>query len=95
MLGESGFTLTCNVSGADHLNPFIIYQWTKLTQSTQTQIQNGSDSTTISFSPLRVSDVGRYTCQATIRSPYLNNDIIRTDSVLLSEFHINYIIQYS
>ena len=75
MLGESGFTLLCYVSGADDLNSFITYQWTK-DNGTQTQIQDGPDPRTISFAPLRVSDVGQYTCQATIRSPDLNNDLI-------------------
>ena len=75
MLGESGFTLTCCVIGADRLNPFIIYQWTK-DNGTQTQIQDGSNPRTVSFHPLRVSDAGRYTCQATISSASLSNDIV-------------------
>ena len=79
ILGESGFTLTCCVSGADYFNPFITYQWTK-GNGTQTQIQDGSNPRTISFVPLRVSDVGRYTCQARISSPYLNNDLMQTGS---------------
>ena len=90
MLGGSGFTLTCCVSGADHLDPFNFYQWTK-DNGTQTQIQDGPDPRTISFATLSVSDVGWYTCQATIQSPHLNNSIIRSgsqDIVALSEFHV-------
>ena len=98
MLGHNGYTLTCSVSGAENLNPFVTYQWTK-DNGTQTQIQDGSDPRTISFTPLRLSDVGRYTCQASISSPYLNSDIIETgflDVTILSKFvfinnHINII----
>ena len=88
MLGESGFTLTCCVIGADHLNPFITYQWTK-DNGTQTQIQDGSNPRTVSFHSLRVSDAGRYTCQATISSASLSNDIVWSashDVRVLSEF---------
>jgi hypothetical protein len=76
VLGESGYTLTCCVLGADNLiNPFITYQWTK-DNGTETQIQDGSNPRTVSFDPLRVSDAGRYTCQARISSTSLQNDII-------------------
>ena len=88
MLGQSGYSLTCGISGSANLNSSIIYQWTK-NNGTQTQIQVGDDPKVLSFSPLRLSDAGRYTCQATVSSPYLNNNIIRTDSqdvTLQSEF---------
>ena len=68
----------CTVSGAENLNPSITYQWTK-NNGTQTQIQVGTYQV-LSFSPLRLSDAGRYTCQATVRSSYLNNNITVTDS---------------
>ena len=65
VLGESGYSLTCDVTvtGADAGNPSITYQWTK-NNGTQTQV--GTDRV-LSFSPLRLSDAGRYiyTCQAT------------------------------
>ena len=77
MLGQNGYSLTCGVSGAGNLNPTITYQWTK-NNGTQTQIQVGANSGVLSFSPLRLSDAGQYTCQATISSPYLNDDIITT-----------------
>ena len=57
----------------------ITYQWTK-SNGSQIQIQVGDDPKVLSFSPLRLSDAGRYTCQATVSSPYLHNDIIITDS---------------
>ena len=60
MLGQSGYSLTCNVAIDASLNS-ITYLWTK-NNGTQTQI--GTDRV-LSFSPLRLSDAGRYTCQAT------------------------------
>ena len=88
MLGERGYTLTCCVIGGENLNPFITYQWTK-NNGTETQIQDGSNPRTISFDPLRVSDAGRYTCQARISSASLSNDFTGSafhDFTILSEF---------
>ena len=75
-LGQSGYSLTCGVTGAENLSPSITYQWTK-NNGTQTQV--GADRV-LSFSPLRLSDVEQYTCQATVSSPYLNNDITTMDT---------------
>ena len=78
----------CSVSGAENLNPSITYQWTKNMNGTQTQIQVGADNI-LSFSPLRLSDAGWYTCQATVSSPYFNNNITMIDTedvALQSEF---------
>ena len=61
MLGESGYSLTCDATVTGTANPSITYQWTK-NNGTQTQV--GTDRV-LSFSPLRLSDAGRYTCQAT------------------------------
>ena len=77
-LGQSGYSLTCGVTGAENLSPSITYQWTK-NNGTHTQLRVGTDRV-LSFSPLRLSDAGRYTCQANVSSPYLNNDIIITDT---------------
>ena len=92
MLGQSGYSLMCSISGAEHISPNITYQWTK-NNGTQTQIQVGADPKVLSFSPLRLSDAGRYTCQATVSSPYLNDDITRMDLqdvTLQSEFIVKY-----
>ena len=79
MLGQNGYSLTCGVNGANNLNHTTAYQWIK-NNGTQTQIQVGSDPKVLSFSPLSLSDAGLYTCQATVSSPYLNNDITMVDS---------------
>ena len=75
-MGQSDYSLICGITGAENLNPSITYQWTK-NNGTQTQV--GTDIV-LSFSPLRLSDAGQYTCQATISSPYLNNNIIMMDT---------------
>ena len=65
ILEENGYSLelTCDatVTGADAGNFSITYLWTK-DNGTQTQV--GTDRV-LSFSPLRLSDAGQYTCQAT------------------------------
>ena len=96
MLGQSDYSLTCGVTGAENLDPSITYQWTK-NNGTLTQIQVGADPRVLSFSSLRFADAGRYTCQATVSSPYLNNDITMTDSqdiTLQSEFSYIIIISH-
>ena len=87
MLGQS-YSLICGVTGAENLNSSITYQWTK-NNGTQTQVPNGAK--TLSFSTLRFSDAGQYSCQATVSSPYLKNFITIMDSqnvTLQSEFYI-------
>ena len=79
ILGQSGYSLTCGVGGVANLNPSIIYQWTK-NNGTQTQIQVRPDPKILSFSPLRLSDAGRYTCQVTVSSPYLKNNFTLINS---------------
>ena len=96
MLGQSGYSHTCGVTGAENLNPSITYQWTK-NNGTLTQIQIGADPKVLSFSSLRFSDAGQYTCQTTVSSPFLNNDITMTDSqdiTLQSEFRCSIIISH-
>ena len=62
VLGQSGYSLTCDVTVTGTANPSITYQWTK-NNGTQTQV--GTDRV-LSFCPLRLSDTGQYTCQATV-----------------------------
>ena len=77
VLGQNGYMLICSVSGAENLNPTITYQWTR-NNGTQTQV--GTNSNTLSFSPLRLSDVGQYTCEVTISSSFLNSEITMDSS---------------
>ena len=72
MVGQTDNILTCDVSGADNLNPTIAYLWTRDDGHTQTQVGTNSNLT---LSSLRFSHVGDYTCNVTIYSTLLNNNI--------------------
>ena len=71
--GQS-YQLTCSLSGAENLNPMIVFHWTKNSGSGQTQV--GTNSNTLSFTPLRLSDAANYVCSVTIASNYLTGNII-------------------
>ena len=71
MVGHTGNTLTCDVSGANNLNPTITYQWTR-TGATVPDIS----SEMFNLSPLRLSQAGVYTCRATVSSSLLNRNSI-------------------
>ena len=70
MLGQTGNTLTCDVFGADNLNPTITYKWTR-----NGEIVPESNSRTVNLSPLTLSSAGKYTCNVTVSSTLLNSDI--------------------
>ena len=63
MLGQSSYSLTCGVTVTGTAYPSITYQWTKDNGNQTIQVGTGR---VLSFSPLRLSDAGRYTCQATV-----------------------------
>ena len=68
------YQLTCSGSGAENLNPTITYRWTKNNGSGQIQV--GANSSTLSFTPLRLSDAASYVCEVTISSSYLSGNIV-------------------
>ena len=66
VLGQSGYFLICGVTDTGAENTSFTYQWTKNSGThTQIDLQVGTDRV-LSFSPLRLSDAGRYTCVATV-----------------------------
>ena len=67
-VGQTGTTLTCNVFGADNLNPTITYQWTK-------DNVTGAKSEAVTLSPLQLSHAGVYTCSVNVSSTFLNSVI--------------------
>ena len=73
MVGHTGNTLTCIVSGADNLKPTITYRWTRNGETV-----SDASSSSLSLSPLQLSHAGNYTCRASISSPLLNDDIAAT-----------------
>ena len=95
MLGRDGYNLTCNVFGSENLNSTITYQWTK-NNSTHTHVQVGTDSSTLSFPSLRLSDAGEYTCQVNVSSSYLNKDVTALDfhSIATQSELFSYIYSY-
>ena len=67
------YLLNCNVTVVDSsLNPTMTYQWTK-DNGTQTQV--GTNSNTLSFASLKLSDAGRYKCEVTITSVFLGENL--------------------
>ena len=66
------YTFTCSVSGASVTN----YQWRK------NGIMVSETGPTLSFSPLRLSDAGQYTCEVTVNSMTLTDD---EDLVIMSK----------
>ena len=72
MLGDSDYSLTCNVIMGNNLFPTMSYQWTK---NNGTAMELETTSNTFSFPSLRMSDSGLYTCYATISSHTLNRDV--------------------
>ena len=57
---EQNYTLACGTSGASGFT----YQWSR----TNGGILQGETSEMLSFTPLRLSDGGRYTCVTTLNS---------------------------
>ena len=66
-------TVTCNVSGADNLNPMITYEWTKDNVTTTVR------SETITLAPLLLSYAGVvYNCSVNVSSSFLDKVIHQT-----------------
>ena len=70
--GEN-YDLICSVLGAENLSPSITYQWTK---NSNGQIQVGTNSNTLSFTPVRLSDAANYSCTVAITLSYLSAGMI-------------------
>lgn len=69
-MGQTGNTLSCDVSGADNLNPMIAFQWTRNGEA----VPNGN-LRTLNLSPLQLSHAGNYACSVNISSIFLNNNV--------------------
>ena len=76
------YQLNCSISGAENLNPTITYRWTKNSGSGQVQV--GTSSSTLSFTPLQLSDAASYVCGVTVSSSYLTGDITAMGSLNIS-----------
>ena len=69
-VGQS-YSLTCSVSGADYLNPTIVYQWFETDDPGVVLAR----SVNLQLPPLQLTEDSHYTCQATVSSPYLTEDL--------------------
>ena len=66
------YSFMCTVTGADSLNPTINYQWFK---TTPTRTQVGTNSPTLIFDPLVLSDAGQYNCVVTVSSTLILENV--------------------
>ena len=57
--GQS-YSLTCNVTGGESLNPTIMYEWTRGGTSV------GGNDPLLNFFPLTLSSSGQYVCTVTV-----------------------------
>ena len=73
-VGEN-YSLTCTVTGADQLNPTITYRWFK-----DNTVVSGEPQSTLSFSPLSLSDAGQYRCRVTVSSTLLSRSISKVSN---------------
>ena len=71
-VGQTGNTLTCEVSGAERLSPMITYQWTRNNQAVS---ESDGNLKTLNLSPLRLSYAGSYACIITVSSALLSSSI--------------------
>ena len=61
------YTLTCHVSGAGSIQSLINYKWMKSSNSsTVAKSCILSNSSKLSFSPLKLSNAGNYSCQINV-----------------------------
>ena len=69
--GQTGFSLSCDVSGTDNLNsPSFTYQWRK-----DDDVIADQQGRTLSLSPLTASNAGQYICEVTVTSTSLSRPI--------------------
>ena len=73
VVGQLGYSLDCSVSGADSLNPTITYRW--YNESSNPRSQVGTTSSYGFPERLRPYHAGEYTCEVTITTPYLDEDL--------------------
>ena len=73
--GQS-YSLMCTVTGADSLNATINYKWLK------GPTPAGTDSPTLTFDPLVLSDAAQYSCEVTVTSPFLADPLTDTSDAV-------------
>lgn len=88
------YQLSCEVSGTNNINPTVVsYQWTK-NSGGQAQLV-GTNSNTLSFTPLQLSDASNYACTVIIASSHLTGNIVAMDSYAIRTHGIGFNIMLS
>ena len=82
--GQS-YSLMCTVTGADSLNATVAYQWFK-TNPNRTQV--GTNSPTLTFDPLVLSDAGQYSCEVRVSSITLVSKVI---TAISGYYHLRFL----
>ena len=76
-LGQTGFSLICDVSGTDNFNsPTLTYEWQR-----NGGVVSNQQEKTLSLSPLSGSNVGDYLCKVTINSTLLSSAVMRSSGM--------------
>ena len=73
------YTLVCTVHGAEKLSSNMTYQWTRI----ETHFISSMVST-LTFSPVKLSDAGNYMCTVSVSSDYLDTIISAHSSTQLT-----------
>ena len=82
------YSIMCAVTRPDKLNLAINYQWFKTTNS-RTQV--GTNSPTLTFDPLVLSDAGQYSCEVTVSSSLLSQDI----AIVSQHYRLKFISKFT
>ena len=70
-VGQTGFSLTCQVSGTGNLNsPTLTYQWWQNGEVVSGQLRDN-----LSLPPLTLSDAGEYNCSVSVSSSSLSSTV--------------------
>ena len=73
-LGQTGFSLMCDVSGTGNLNsPTLTYEWRR-----NSGVVPNQQDRTLSLSPLSGSQVGEYVCEVAVDSTLLDSAVMHT-----------------
>ena len=85
-MGQVGYSLTCEIIGAETLNLDVTYKWSMSNGTDfETQSEIEENSNTLCFNSLRYSDAGLYVCQLVgINTDFLNGSISLSDSLNLT-----------
>ena len=95
MVGQIGYTLTCDVSGAEMLNRTLTYQWIRNSGTTWMPVTVGTSLGSLTLPPLTLSHAGPYSCSVTMISTLLNNPESANDTQNVTIQSKSSLLQYN